>query len=186
MSEKIKDPEVQMLALLAGALEADYAIKGEDPWEGSPFQWIKSQPSRRVGKIGEQLVSGWCATKGFDVVRSGDSDADRVIEGHRIEIKFSTMWQSGEYKFQQIRDQEYDFCFFIGVSPFDAHAWLIPKAVLLEHVIGHMGQHTGAEGSDTAWLGFAPGGEYEWMKPYGGRLADVYTILSAAGRGRHS
>lgn len=146
---KIHDPEVQLLATLSATLEADYVSDPEDPWVGSPFAWILKQPSRTKGAIAEKLVAGWCATKGFDVVRSRHSDADRVVEGHRLEIKFSTMWKNGIYKFQQIREQGYDHCFCLGVSPFDARAWLLPKPVLRAHVIGHMGQHTGASGGDS-------------------------------------
>jgi len=182
----ISDPEVLALAAISAALEPDYAAAADDPWIGSPFKWIKAQPSRTVGAIGESLVAGWSAAKGFDVVRSPSSQADRLIQGHRIEIKFSTLWKNGGYKFQQIRDQEYDYCFCLGVSPFDAHAWLIPKEVLLEYVIGHMGQHTGSEGADTAWLGFDVGQEFEWMKPLGGRLSDVRRLIEEAGRGPYT
>lgn len=182
---KIIDPEVMALASIAATLEADHSPMENDPWEGSPFRWIKALPSRTVGAIGEQLVAAWSAAKGFDVTRTGDSEADRIIEGHRIEIKFSTLWKNGGYKFQQIRDQNYDFCFCLGVSPFEAHAWLIPKDILLKYVIGHMGQHTGAQGSDTSWLGFEVGKEFDWMKPYGGSLGAVHSLLIAAGSGGH-
>ena len=110
----ISDPEVLALAAIAAALEPDYATPMDDPWSGSPFKWIKAQPSRTVGAIGESLVAGWSAAKGFDVVRSSNSQADRVIQGHRIEIKFSTLWKNGGYKFQQIRNQEYDYLFCLG------------------------------------------------------------------------
>lgn len=128
-------------------------------------------------------MAGWCAAKGFDVVRSPNSDADRIVDGNRIEIKLSTLWANGGYKFQQIRDQEYDYAFCLGLSPFDAHAWLLPKSVLREYVIGHMGQHTGATGSDTAWLGFKASQAFSWMSPYGGRLRDVERLLRENGRG---
>jgi hypothetical protein len=173
----ISDSEVKQLAAISAMIAPDYAPDANDPWLGSPFKWIKSQPSRTVGAIGEKLVSGWCAAKGFDVTRSPDSEADRLIQGRRIEIKFSTLWANGGYKFQQIRDQDYEYCFCLGVSPFDAHAWLIPKDALLEYVIGHMGQHTGAQGSDTAWLGFQVGQEFSWMKEFGGNLAAVKKLL---------
>lgn len=177
MKRAIDDPEVQALAAIAGMIAADYARPSDDPWNGSPFQWILGLPSRSRGAVGEELVAGWCAAKGFDVVRSPDSQADRVIAGRRVEVKFSTLWKSGGFKFQQIRDQDYDFCFCLGVSPFDAQAWLLPKAVLHQYVIGHMGQHTGAGGQDTAWLGFQSHAPYPWMAPYGGRLADVRRLL---------
>lgn len=181
--KKITDTEVVALAQVASLLQVDYSAPLDDPWQGSPFRWIKSHPSRTVGAIGEALVAGWSAAKGFDVVRSGDSDADRIIQGHRIEIKFSTLWKSGVYKFQQIRDQDYDYCFCLGVSPFDAHAWLLPKSVLREHVIGKMGQHTGAGAQDTAWLSFQVGVEFEWMRPHGGTLGSVRDLLTKAGVG---
>lgn len=53
----------------------------------------------------------------------------------------------------------------IALCPFDAYAWLIPKDVLLEFVIGRMGQHTGATGTDTAWLGLKEGNPYDWRHP---------------------
>lgn len=112
---RIQDTEVRVLAGLAESLRADYESDKPDPWAESPFGWIKARPSRQVGAIGEKLVAGWCATKDFDVVRSPDSEADRIIEGHRVEIKFSTMWASGGYKFQQVRDQSYDYLFCVAL-----------------------------------------------------------------------
>lgn len=185
IKRSIDDPDVQILATLSGTLAPDYARAADDPWIGSPFEWILKVPSRTKGAIGEALVAGWAAAKGFDVLRSHHSDADRIINGHRIEIKMSSLWTSGGFKFQQIRNQDYDYCLCIGISPFDAQAWLLPKALLLERVIGHMGQHTGATGTDTAWLGFDSATPFDWMAPYGERLADVARLLGENGRGSH-
>ena len=181
----ITDPEVRELAAYAAIIHSDYKQEGPDPWQDSPFGWIKSRPSRQRGAIGEKLVAAWSAAKGLDVVKSPDSEADRVIEGYRVEIKFSTLWATGVYKFQQIRDQDYDYLIALGISPFNAHAWVLPKAVLLARVIGRMGQHTGATGTDTAWLSFAAGEEHEWMKPYGGTLAAARDVLTGLGPGPH-
>lgn len=183
MIRSVSDPDVQILASLSATLAPDYAPSNDDPWIGSPFEWILRVPSRTKGAIGEALVAGWAAAKGFDVMRSRSSDADRIINGQRIEIKMSTLWKSGGFKFQQIRDQEYDFLLCIGLSPFDAQAWLIPKACLDELVIGYMGQHTGASGTDTSWLGFQADAPFDWMAPYGDRLADISRLLIANGRG---
>ena len=85
------------------------------------------------------------------------------------------------YKFQQIRDQNYDYLFALGISPFDAHAWVIPKTVLKEYVIGHMGQHTGADATDTAWLSVKVGAELAWLRELGGTLAAASDVLAASG-----
>ena len=175
---KIADPDVALLATLSTTLEADYA-PGALVWEGSPFRWIRARPSRQVGAIGEKLVAGWCAARDFDVVRSPDSDADRLINGHRCEIKFSTLWKSGVYKFQQIRDQDYEYAFLLGVSPFDAHAWFVPKAELLAQKgvkgSGVTGQH--ADGGETAWLSFPVDSPPVWLQSYGGRLSVVQRLM---------
>jgi len=176
MNPVISDPEVQALAAIAAILAPEYDIPN-DPWAASPFGWIRLQKSRRVGKIGEQIVSGFLAARDFDIARTGDSEADRLVNGHRAEIKFSTLWGTGVYKFQQVRNQDYEFAICLGVSPFDAHCWVLPKAVLLEHVIGKLGQHSGAGGQDTAWISLKPGAPPEWMRPCGGRLRDAVAVL---------
>jgi hypothetical protein len=139
-SREITDEDVRLLASLAGTMKVDY-LEDDAAWEGSPFAWIKTRPSRQIGKIGESLVAGWCASKGLDVVKSPDSEADRIIEGVRTEIKFSTLWKAGGYKFHQLRDQDYKMAVCLGVSPFDAHCWVIPKPVIASRPrqAGHKG-----------------------------------------------
>lgn len=175
----ISDPDVALLATIAATLMNDYVKPGEDPWAGSPFAWIKSRPSRQVGSIGEQLVAGWCAAKGFDVTRTGDAEADRVIAGARIEIKFSTVWAGGDYVFQQIRDQRYDSVLLLGLSPFAASCWVIPKTVIMDDTpkAGLTYQHGGQRGRDTRWLRFRADSPPSWLAPYGGTLAAAYERL---------
>ncbi|MDR0848696.1 MAG: hypothetical protein LBN10_06605 [Propionibacteriaceae bacterium] len=176
----IVDPEVALLAALSSTLEKDYVDTVPSPWRGSPFEWIQTRPSRQKGAIGEALVAGWAAAKGFDVARTGDSDADRLIAGMRIEIKYSNLWSDiGSYKFQQIRDQRYEYCFCLGLSPFEAHAWFIPKPVLMgELKQGLSPQHGGQEGHDTRWLSFLAEHPPAWLEPYGGTLTQVATLIA--------
>ena len=185
---QLRDPDVRELARLATRLHTTFEAERSDPWgnnPSSPFSWIKSWPSsKQVGKVGENLVAAWCESNGFSVRRSPDLECDRIIGGHRMEIKFSTLWKGGVYKFQQIRDQDYAFVFALGVSPFDAHAWVIPKGVLSTRPPGLRRQHGGARGTDTDWLSVTVGHEHEWMNPYGGTLAAAREFLVELGEDR--
>lgn len=117
-------------------------------------------------------------------MRSPDSDADRVIEGARVEIKFSTEWESGQYVFQQIRDQNYRFLICLGVSPFDAKAWIFEKKKIPFKMLKH--QHGGDRGHDTWWIGFPANRPPTWMGKKG-FLTDIYrTLAKLKGRRRRS
>jgi len=174
------DQDYRVLAGISRGLEAEYAEQGQE-WVGSPFAWIKTRPSRQVGAIGERLVAGWLAARGFNVARSGDSEADRVVENRRIEIKLSTRWANGNYKFQQLRDQRYDLVVCLGISPFAAHCWVLPKADVMrlwkvENKIPS--QHGGQAGEDTAWLDVKIDSVPEWLGAYGGSLPQAIGLLS--------
>ena len=174
MPTYIQDPDIQQLSTLSYNIQSDYQCEEDDIWQDSPFAWIRQRPSRQKGKIGEQLVAGWVASKGLNVTKSPDSDADMIIEGIRVEIKFSTLWKSGVYKFQQIRDQNYSVIVCLGISPFDASGWAIPKKEIMNHATP---QHSGATGTDTKWLSVSPGSEPEWLRPWGGKLSCMYEVL---------
>lgn len=179
MDRHITDEDVLCLASIAGTLRADYATR-DLAWEGSPFAWIITKPSRTIGAIGEKLVAGWCAAKGLDVVRAPNTDCDRVINGKRVEIKFSRLWQTGLFKFQQLRDQEYDFAVCLGISPFDAHCWVLPKSLIMEQwgrADGLPHQHGGMSGSDTVWLSVKPDSIQSWLVPCGGRLREAFRLI---------
>ena len=180
MTDPRMDPEVQILAAISATIQADYSAD-DAAWQGSPFAWLRSCPSRQKGAIGEKLVAGWLAARGFNVTRSGDSDADRVIENKRVEIKFSTLWASGTYTFQQFRDQRYDFAICLGVSPFDAHCWTMEKSTILREWRENRNlasQHGGSAGSDTAWLTIDPRNAQAWLRPHGGTLHEGLAIVA--------
>lgn len=70
-----------------------------DPWAGSPFEWLMRLPSRTRGKAGELLGEAWLTRLGYDVGRPVSSEHDRIVNGRKVEIKFSTLWAQGEYVF---------------------------------------------------------------------------------------
>src|ERR1051326_1971031 len=116
MSEKIISAEFELLATAANFIKAEFK-KEDSPWAGSQFEWALKLPSASKGKLGKRLIYQWCAVKGLSIDSSPDSEADMLINGHRVEIKFSTLWEANIYKFQQIRDQNYEYAVCLGISP---------------------------------------------------------------------
>ena len=181
MTNPATPSDFDLLATATNYIRKEFE-KSESPWTGSPFEWILTLPSGSKGALGKRLVYQWCALKNLSVDRSPDSDADMTVNGHRVEVKFSTLWKSGIYKFQQIRDQNYEYGIFLGISPFQAHCWVISKDTLQEYVIGHMGQHTGSSGQETAWLAVNPNNLPEWLNSCGGTLGQAFVVLKSLSR----
>ena len=178
MSLQKASSEFELLASAANYIKEEFD-RDKTTWKGSPFEWVLTLPSGSKGKLGKRLIYQWCALKGLSIDSSPDPEADMLINGHRVEIKFSTMWKTGIYKFQQIRDQNYEYSVCLGISPFEAHCWVISKAILRRFVIGHLGQHTGAAGQDTAWFSVNPQDPPEWIKQCGGSLEKAFIVLKS-------
>ncbi len=159
-------------------VSASYVEDEANAWENSPFRWIKFIPSsRRRGAAAEKLAEAWLKLQGFDVRSTGRSDADRFVNGSSVEIKMSTPWSGVSYRFQQIRDQNYDYVLFLGLSPDHAHVWFVPKKVLMERPDGVGGQHGGSSASDTAWLAFDPLEPPRWLKHWGGTADEGIEVI---------
>ena len=173
------DEDLAVFAQLSAEVQATYVVAGTDPWEASPFAWIKKEPSRRVGAIGEALVRAWARHEGISVSPAVDSGHDCVLDGIRVEVKFSTLWASGDLVFQQIRDQSYQVAALLGIEPQSARLWVVQKHVIWEQASG---QHTGAAAVDTKWLRFRATSPPEWLAPCGGTLAEGRAALEEARR----
>ncbi|MEX2143302.1 MAG: hypothetical protein WD740_01795 [Anaerolineales bacterium] len=107
-------PEFKLLADAADLIKNEFVIDKRN-WSGSPFEWILPLASGAKGKLGKRLVYQWCALQNLSVDRAPDSEADILVNGHRVEVKLSTLWASGIYKFQQLRDQNYEYAICLGV-----------------------------------------------------------------------
>jgi hypothetical protein len=93
-----------------------------------------------------------------------------------------------------LRDQNYAFAICLGISPFDAHCWVLPKAELLSRwkesisqgreVDGIQPQHGGSDGRDTAWLTIDATSPPAWLSKHGGRMADAASFLGKNARRR--
>ncbi len=184
MSMSIDDPDFKLLADFAAALKSEYA-EMPSPWLDSPFAWLKGLPSTSIGAIGVKLVKRWLGDKGFGIKSAPDREADMLVNERRFEVKLSTLWKSGFYRFQQLRDQNYEFVLCLGLSPFDAHCWLIPKATVMDAWKGTpprpeiKSQHKGEKGTETAWLTVRPGREPQWLKEWSIELSNVAPRIKA-------
>lgn len=183
MSVNAKSKEYRELVSISESLQQEYMDENKI-WEGSPFEWIKYRPSRSIGAIGEKIVASWLAMHDFNISRSPDSEADRLVEGKRVEIKFSTQWRNGTYLFEQIRDQNYEIAIFLGASPNDAHCWVVPKSEIIrlwkkEHRMTP--QHGGANGKDTTWARLSPScmvaADDDLFRQFGNGLREALTAL---------
>lgn len=179
-------PEVKILAGIAASLECDYSY-AEGDWATSPFGWIKRQQIKTRGTIGEQIVSGWCAARGFNVTRSSTTDADRVIEDKAFEIKFAMLGKNNGFVFNQFRDQQYDAVILLGICPFDAYCWVLPKTEVMIHwrTLGNIkDQHDKRKprSSTLADTGMLTIGKAEsppsWLDAFGGTLREGLDHLS--------
>jgi hypothetical protein len=141
--------------------------KDVSPWLGSPFEWIMVLPSRSKGAVAEKLAASFFGAAGYPVTKPSNSGHDRVINGHKVEVKMSSLWKGGTYTWQQIRDQDYELCFLLGLAPQNAYAWLMPKEVAVEHSVP---QHGGSVGTDTRWLTITAAQVPAWMNDWGGDL----------------
>ncbi len=178
MKQLPPDPDIREIVRITESLYPNYSSVNL-AWNESPFAWIKSLPFKTVGKVGEQIVERWCRSQNFDVSSSPGSEADRIINGLRVEIKFSTLWNSGIYKFQQLRDQAYDVAICLGFSPFTVHCWGLPKQLILDQWKSGAikSQHGGSRGRDTAWIEVNPNKIQTWLTPPSGKPAEAIQIL---------
>ncbi len=143
-------------------------------WEGSPFNWLLHLAPSTRGAVARNLVESWSTSFGaYDGRVGANHQSYLVLKGKRVQVKLSTRWDNGQYRFQQIRDQPYDYLFCLGLSPDDIHTWFIPKDDAIAHLAGTSGQHTGAGATETLWLNVDPSLPQGWLSAYGDQLSDV-------------
>lgn len=163
------DSEYLMLAASITHLQAEF--EKSDAWNNSPFEWILHLSPRQKGMIGRQLVAAWCKTKGFSIDKPKDSGEWLNINGYKVAIKFSTLWENGIYKFQQIRKEEYDYILCFGLSPIDAHCWIVERDYAIDNATP---QH-----KSEYWISFKPSAPPIWIKDCGGTLEQAYRVLKS-------
>jgi hypothetical protein len=168
-----------LFARLSAEVQLGFEDAAADAWEASPFAWIRREPSRRKGAIGEVLVKDWAATETMQVQPAENTGHDCRLDGLLVEVKLSLLWGGGEFVFQQIRDQDYEVGCLLGLEPQRVHLWAVPKSVLWERATG---QHTGAAAHDTKWLRFRAADPPHWLSEFGGELPAARAALEKTRR----
>lgn len=164
--------EFQMLAATASYIQQDLEEQS-DLWKNSPFEWILQLPARKKGMLARKLISSWLAANGIPCETSGDTSETLIIKDHRFALKFSTIWGTGVYKFQQIRATGYEYVICLGISPFDAHCWVFDKKYAIENGTK---QHLAGRGAEY-WITIDPKNPKEWAKEHGGNLSQALRLL---------
>lgn len=162
--------EFEMLAATASYLKEHLQGKS-DLWKDSPFEWLLRIPARQKGALGGRLVAAWCASKGLPTDRSKGSSENLIINGNKLAIKFSTLWGDGKYSFQQIRKSDSDYVLCFGISPTEAHCWVLELDYAIEHA---KPQH-----KLEYWISFNPENPPAWLSGRGGSLDEAYQVLKA-------
>jgi hypothetical protein len=171
--------DLERFAHYSAEIQSRLSSSTPNPWDASPFGWITKEPSRRRGMIAEQLIAAWVVERGFSVRPAANSGHDLIVEALKVEVKFSSLWASGVFKFQQLRDQDYEVAVLLGLEPQEVRAWIPTKDLLRRHVLGNpaAGQHTGRDAADTFWISFRADRPPSWLAPTGGTLDDAEAVL---------
>jgi hypothetical protein len=167
------------LSKKADAISTPYKQKikeDDDFWKDSPFDYIRRLPSRTRGTIGQTLARSVFENYGYKPTKRPDC----FEVNHKVVIsRFSMLWETGDWKFQQIRDTPFELLFCLGVLPDSVSAWLIPKDELylpdgsLTEREGWGRQHGGKTGKEDAWLVATPTDIPKWLGDFGGNISKI-------------
>ncbi len=121
------------------------------------FEWIKRQSNIKKGQIGEALISNALGAR-----KSKSYEYDVETDDKRIEVKLSTLNESGYFKWLSIRIRDdYTHLALVGVMPEEIRLYLIPKAEV-KHLKNYAGGKRGNSG--IKYLGLKP--NHEWLEGY--------------------
>ena len=178
-----KEPGLAALEAIAINIKGEFDTPEDAEWSDCSLKWIRSKPSATVGKIGRTLVKALCDSAFLPAKPVGYS---LVLKGKILQVRTSTGWSGGGFKFQQLRHESYAAVFCLGITPHKVFAWVIPKGVIFKAdgtiltKDGLTPQHKGKGGSDTAWINVDVQSVPPWMTQYGDSIAKAMTVLKAS------
>ena len=88
------------------------------PYSGTVFEPICQLAPRSKGAFFESILVDFLRSKGATIKKSGCFDYTILVNGQRIVVKSSMLWEDGTFKWQQIKlDREFDAVMFLAVYP---------------------------------------------------------------------
>jgi hypothetical protein len=178
----MKEPGLATLEAISTKIKPAFDTPEDLEWKDHPLEWIRSHPSARIGKIGRSFVQSLCEDYGLQVKKSGYS---LIIKDKKIQVRFSTGWSGGGFKFEQLRFEGFDAVFCLSITPTRVYGWVIPKSVIFDpngNLLKKDGltiQHKGKGGSDTAWINVDVHSIPAWMAQHGDSLSVAMNHLTA-------
>lgn len=160
------------MAHLASLEAQDAAARA---WVGSPYASLRDLKPIPKSKTARSMLVSWLASIGIvATAHNAWGNTALILPGNRLAVvKCSMRWHEGSYRFQQIRDWEYEAALLLGISPEQAHLWIVPRAVLLAHSVP---QHA----AYSRMLTFPADAHPRWLRQYGGSLEEAEAILADA------
>jgi hypothetical protein len=160
-------PAQEAFATLANGVRAQF-VPAVDPWAGSPYRWLKDLPTATRSKAAVTLLAAWLSRAGIPVVRRSGPGGHQLVSGvDRVEVKLSTAWATGEYRFQGVHDGPVERFALLGVSPDQVHLWLVPRAAAVDRLEGSAG-----------WISVCAAAPPGWLSRFGGDPAHALRLLS--------
>ena len=161
----------------------------KDPYIGTPFYTLKCTGSRKKGAEIEKIYQEVLESAGYKVRKPRTSEYDRLIQKDgktlKVEIKGSFGWLDKEgkithFRWQQIRDQDYDIVAFIAIYPERVELYYAKK----EDVMAYVGrqnpngsyphnQHGGKWADSGTYLLDGFPSDFPFMKPHDGVLSNA-------------
>jgi len=169
---------------LLAELVAEYAASADESYENPLFRQVKQFKPRRTGKLGEDYVKRFFARLGATVSPPTNNGHDLIIDGVRVEVKTSTMWQGTEaFRFSQLRPHaDLEAFALLAVAPDRERLWLVRRQQLLDAANG---QHTGKNAQETRWIQVTDTAPPRWfgrdlVRHPGGAQRRLHTVATRA------
>lgn len=122
------------------------AATQSSPYADSPFRPLWEMSSRRKGAHMEATLHTLLEESGYEVLRGGSSEFDRTVNGLKLEIKGSFLWDGAHQRFswQQIRlDQDYDLLALLAFYP--------DRLLILGATKQQVTEHLGVQDAEGRW-----------------------------------